>query len=273
MEDDDDEYVVTNIDSNETYTVGEASKKFSVMGISQFKADEKISIGPDDEEDDEDIYFDAKQVSLALDQNDGSNVYSPPSIPEGGRLQFQRISAVGNSHDGDHKSYSVYYLDVRCNTASPNTWFVYRRYSQFRRLSDVLRSEGYYVPVLPPKKLLGSFNMDFIKQRRADLEAWIFHLSEQHTLHPGAKDPQVHPYYRQFLTEGANRPPQPLVRVFPEPSVSLIADSKFEQEQSDRPQAKSHKVGVDDFELVRVIGKGSFGKVRCLLLSISRVNI
>ena len=90
--DDDEEYVVTNIDSNETLTIGEASKKFSVMGISQFKADDKLEIGLDVEEDD-DCYFDAKQVSLALDQGDGGNVYSPPSIPEGGRLQFFRISA------------------------------------------------------------------------------------------------------------------------------------------------------------------------------------
>ncbi len=117
---------------------------------------------------------------------------------------------------------------------------MYRRYSQFRRLSDVLRSEGYFVPVLPPKKLLGSFNVDFIKQRKADLENWVHNLAEQFTLQIGAKDPQTHPYFRQFLTEGANRPPQPLTKVFPENSLSAVAESKGEGEGG--LQAKPHKV-------------------------------
>ncbi len=93
MEDDDEEFIVTNTDTNETLTIGEASKKFSVMAVTQFpsKFEEKRAIREDEEEEDE-YYFDAKQVSLSLGPADG-NVYSPPSIPDGGRLQFVRISA------------------------------------------------------------------------------------------------------------------------------------------------------------------------------------
>jgi hypothetical protein len=35
-------------------------------------------------------------------------------------------------------------------------------------------------------------------------------------MHAGAKDVQFNEHYRQFLTDGANYPPQPLVKVFPE---------------------------------------------------------
>lgn len=177
-------------------------------------------------------------------------------------MTFHRISAVGMSRDADDKAYSVFYLDVRCNVASPNSWFVYRRYSQFRRLSDVLRSEGYSVPILPSKKLLGTFSPEFIKQRRADLENWLFNLT---STHPGSKDPQAQSYYRKFLTEDANKPPLPLKRIYPEHID--VAPSKTDNEFSDMVDGSSRgkdKVCIDDFDLVKVIGKGSFGKVRAL---------
>ena len=47
-----------------------------------------------------------------------------------------------------------------------------------------------------------------------------------------SKDPQFHSYYRLFLTEDANKPPQPLVRVYPE-SSSI--------ESSDRQQTRKAK--------------------------------
>jgi hypothetical protein len=166
------------------------------------------------------------------------------------------------SRDEDDKAYSVFYLDVRCNVASPSSWFVYRRYSQFRRLSDVLRSEGYSVPILPSKKLLGTFSPEFIKQRRADLESWLYNLAEMHVTHPGAKDVQGQSYYRKFLTEDANKPPLPLKRIYPENTE--VAPAKGEADFDDMAlmgESGKVKVSIDDFDLVKVIGKGSFGKV------------
>lgn len=204
----DEDYVVTNLDDGEKYSVHEVTRNINVMKISSPHNDSKPGHsskvdGKDD--DDEEEAVDASRMS-----------YSPLSVPNGGRLTFYRITAVGTTKDADDKVYSVFYLDVRCNIASPNSWFVYRRYSQFRRLSDVLRSEGYVVPVLPSKKLLGGFSLDFIKQRKSDLESWLINLSEVHTNHQSARDPQSHPYYRQFLTADANNPPLPLQRIFPE---------------------------------------------------------
>ncbi len=94
-DDEDYDFVVTNTDTNEVLTMGEASKKFSVMTVNQFPSkeeDKRGEIRAQDEEEEDEYYFDAKQVSLNLGPVDGNN-YSPPSIPAGGRLQFVRISA------------------------------------------------------------------------------------------------------------------------------------------------------------------------------------
>lgn len=208
----DEDYVVTNLDDGEKYSVHEVTRNINVMKItsssSQSHNDSKSGHSSKADGKDDDVEEEAVDTS--------STSYSPLSVPNGGRLTFYRITAVGTTKDADDKVYSVFYLDVRCNIATPNSWFVYRRYSQFRRLSDVLRSEGYVVPVLPSKKLLGGFSLDFMKQRKSDLESWLINLSEIHTNHQSAKDPQSHPYYRQFLTADANNPPLPLNRIFPE---------------------------------------------------------
>jgi len=291
------EFFVTNVDTGEVLGLSEANAKFSVLALSDSglippppppplppsssssltdaKTGASLSSAEQKKkeefgfEDEDEYYFDAKEQQQSLDlgkykfQPDeaASTTYIPLSVPDGSRLVFARISAVGTARDADERPYSVYYIDVRCNVASPNSWFVYRRFSQFRRLSDVLRSEGYYVPVLPPKKLLGTFSPDFVRQRRADLEAWLVNLAEQHALYPGGKDPQMHEYYRQFLTEGANRPPQSLVRVYPTDPMLLASGKEDESKDGDAKGGSRTKISLEDFELVRVIGKGSFGKV------------
>lgn len=260
----DDDYVVTNLDDGAKYSVEEVTRKFNIVKVSSSDAKQgaQLKYGEEEEED--------KNCSgLSLNQMNGesSGTYKPLQVPDGGRLSFNRISAVGMSRDRDDKAYSVFYLDVRCNVASPNSWFVYRRYSQFLRLSDVLRSEGYLVPILPSKKLLGTFSPEFIKQRRTDLESWLYSLAEMHTTHRGAKDVQGHPYYRKFLTEEANKPPLPLNRIYPEHIE--VAPGKMDSEFGDMTDGGNgvggkgkEKVCIDDFDLVKVIGKGSFGKVR-----------
>lgn len=222
-------YVVTNLDDGESYNVDEVTKKFHIVKLDDSRDERDGHFKEGEEEVEDDYYFDASQNSLSLGQTKADSTYQPLQLPEGGRLQFVRISAVGTTRDVDDKVYSVYYLDVRCNVSSPNSWFVYRRYSQFRRLSDTLRSEGYYVPVLPPKQILGTFSVDFVRQRKNDLETWLHNLMQTVNNLSGAKDPQFHPFFRKFLTEDANNPPKPLARIFPETSRDMnIVDSTLD---------------------------------------------
>lgn len=237
-----DDFVVTNLDDGSKYTsVDEVTRKFNIVKVSSSDAKQGAQLKYGEEEEEDKNYFDATQNSVSLNlSNMGSEAtYKPLSVPTGGRLTFFKIPAVGMSRDQDDKAYSVFYLDVRCNVASPSSWFVYRRYSQFRRLSDVLRSEGYSVPILPSKKLLGTFSPEFIKQRRAELESWLYNLAEMAASQPGAKDPQSQSYYRKFLTEDANKPPLPLKRIYPEHITTAPSktDSDF-----DMGEGKDQKV-------------------------------
>ena len=163
-------------------------------------------------------YFDASQIDVGnFAPHISEKQSSAPIIPEVSKLQFVKICAVGNSTDSDGKTYSVYYIEVNIKASPLTSWYVYRRYSQFRKLSDSLRSDGYYVPVLPPKQQsYGEIKADAIRKRKSELEGWIRSLSEQTIFHSNAKDPQTSMAYRQFLLEDANNPPSPLIRVFPE---------------------------------------------------------
>ena len=85
-----------------------------------------------------------------------------------------------------------------------------------------------------------------------ELENWLHQLNEYYAMDErGSKDPQTSSNYRKFLTQMANHPPFPMERGNGSRS-SAPAESKDEVD---------HKVNIDDFKLIKVIGKGSFGKV------------
>lgn len=253
--DDDEQYYVKNLDTGETADLAEAGRKFHVMALdSRSEKEEEDSL--QQFTDDEDYYFDAMVEVLKMELADRSQ--STLQVPEGGRLHFLRVAGHEIVSDREGRKFCVFVLEVQCNTASPPQWKVYRRYNQFRKLNDKLRSEGYYVPVMPPKNIMGGMLPDVISKRKVDLEAWLRHLMVQHSIDSAAKDPQSNRFYRNFLLEDANCPP------FRE-SLSDKADSKeddYREKESKLSQASQKpKVCVDDFALIKVIGKGSFGKV------------
>ena len=96
---------------------------------------------------------------------------------------------------------------------------------------------------------------DFILKRQVDLEAWLHQLLELPRTHTNAPDPKPHAIFRRFMTEDPDTPPVPFeLSVIPHGRSATVTED--EQDAQDR-----HRVTLEDFELVRVIGKGSFGKV------------
>ena len=269
---DEDDYMmyVKNLDTGEDVKVDDAlDGNFRGLQIAESKDDhhsmgelESDTSGGEygDDSDDDPEYFDAKWCEAMAK---AERTYIPLDVPNGARLFFVRISGIGSSKDSNGKTFTVFYIDVKCSVAKPPQWTVFRRYSQFRKLSDVMRSDGYLLPILPPKKVIGAFDTEFLRNRQSDLEHWLRGIEEQHAQTPGSKEPQLHHLYRQFFIEDANLPPRPLVRIFP-PSTSSDAKS-YDEDMSiaDTKALKASipKVGLEDFELIKVIGKGSFGKV------------
>ena len=252
-DDEDEEFIVRNLDTGEF--VSTITNKLNVAALDDSKdVDESNYIDDEDE-----YYYDAKQESLNLGQAKDDGNYNPLQIPSGARLHFERVSAAGTAKDLDDKAYTVYYIDVSCPTAVPSQWTVYRRYNQFRRISDLLRTDGCVVPILPPRKMLISFTADVVKQRKVGLETWLSNLFESYENTRTAKDPNQNVDLRIFLTEDANRPPLGLTQVYPG-HLDSVADAKGTGGGGKGPKEYT-RVGIADFELVRVIGKGSFGKV------------
>lgn len=138
------------------------------------------------------------------------------------------------------------------------------------------------MPVLPPKTLLRSFGNEFLRKRQADLQKWLFEvLSPTMDGHGGLSftnftaDILDSDVLRYFLTHHANEPPQ-LEETMPAATMlrndsagsdtgSSISSSSTSNVPSPLPfpttEELSAKLTVDDFRLIRVVGKGSFGKV------------
>ena len=113
------------------------------------------------------------------------------------RVSIERTDARSDSAHG--RPYALFFVTVAfsCTVCGPDTWTVQRRYSEFDELHSTLSGEveaaaaaanpsaaPVRLPSLPPKKFLGSsMDADFLKERRAQLEAYLTRLVSQEALH------------------------------------------------------------------------------------------
>ncbi|GMF44175.1 unnamed protein product [Phytophthora fragariaefolia] len=182
-------------------------------------------------------------------------------IPSGARAEFIKIGSHGFAYDASNRLYTVYAIEMRC-VQSGATWVIYRRYQQFKELNDRLRPMGVRVPLLPPKKLLGSFEPDFIAKRQSDLSNWLRCLLNYDRVDQSAKNPHLVEEVRKFLTSKADQPPLLLDRLPLKRSrffgASLADDV---DEETGRLSSGNQSVTLQDFKMIQVIGRGSFGKV------------
>ena len=90
------------------------------------------------------------------------------------------VKIIGNLLVRDRKEavYTVYVLQVRHDQydLASKTWNIFRRYRQFYALNECLRVKNYKLPSFPPKKMLGTFDHDFVAKRQKQLSKYLEEL-------------------------------------------------------------------------------------------------
>ncbi|KAL0586577.1 hypothetical protein ABG067_003751 [Albugo candida] len=199
---------------------------------------------------------------IAAKEEEDSRAQTLYLIPKGARADFVKISGHGFAYDVSNRLYTVYAIEMRCPQSGAN-WVIYRRYQEFKALYSCLRPMGLRIPTLPPKKLLGSFEPDFIAKRQESLTEWLKSLLSYDRVDDCTKNPHLIDQVRKFLTFKADQPPLLLSsnpprqsRLFGMSVTVVYDDSKESQDGSIKQQ-----VTLQDFKMLQVIGRGSFGIV------------
>uniref|UniRef100_A0A3P9HCN3 PX domain containing serine/threonine kinase n=1 Tax=Oryzias latipes TaxID=8090 RepID=A0A3P9HCN3_ORYLA len=78
------------------------------------------------------------------------------------------------------QSHTEYIIRVQRGVSSDNSWQVIRRYSDFDILHSSLMVCGISLP-LPPKKLIGNMDREFIAERQRGLQTYLDSIT-QHPL-------------------------------------------------------------------------------------------
>jgi len=130
------------------------------------------------------------------------------------------------------------------------SWFVLRRYHEFTCLLDSLKKLVPHLNLkLPGKKLFGTLDPKFIKQRKEGLNEFVSKLLETSDIWDFKEVREFFGIDRQkYLTEE-------------EPSVDTTDDSGFQDDNINLGTSENKLAKPADFDFIKTIGKGSFGKV------------
>ena len=148
--------------------------------------------------------------------------------PKTKRESFRR--SMSNIMHLEKKKYTVYVIEIR-NTQTGESWNVERRYSHFLVLHRILRTKFPEINGLkfPKKKYWGtSLGNATVDERRK--------------------------FFVQYLQE--------IIELNPRPGdVNAFLDLNKHAASGGKGSDVAHNYSLDDFELLKMLGKGSFGKV------------
>lgn len=174
------------------------------------------------------------------------------------------VTGYSVAKDERSKDYIVFIVKVKLDSFS---WVVYRRFSQFRQLSEKLRKKLPSTPACPPRRMFTSHTPAFLESRRIELLEWIRKLATDERVCQNTD-------FHDFLRQDANVFPTPHKKGFggaashespPLPKHGSGSGTHLESKSGGTPPVvpgkRGRKIGVKDFTLLKVVGKGSFGKV------------
>ncbi|EGD72874.1 AGC/SGK protein kinase [Salpingoeca rosetta] len=217
-------------------------------------------------------------------QLEGAETPHPSGSPSGDDVTSQLMEKLSDASIVDHeirhedKRFTVYKLEL---VAGSQRMTVYHRYSEFRELYEMLRDKYPKEKFkFPSKRIFGKFDQDFIQTRKQGLQEFVQKIISIPSI---AFDPVV----QKFLTDTPRHGRQPqrhtsisshkarpagsLAEGHDAEGTGVNGDDDDDDDDDDGREVydpnfdlsdrRNHKATVDDFEMLKVVGHGSFGKV------------